>query len=360
VTKKDSLKKQLKVVVGLSGGVDSSVSAYLLKEQGYDVTGVYMQCWDNKADGCTADEDKSYAVQTSAKLGIPFIHLDFISDYKNKVIEYFYNEYKAGRTPNPDVMCNKEIKFGLFYDWAMRKGYDFVATGHYARNINKDTKHYLLKGVDPKKDQTYFLYLLDQEKLAHILFPVGDLIKTEVRKLAEKEELPSYKRTESMGICFIGEVDIKKFLQSRLPIVQGKVLYIDGSEIGTHEGAWFYTIGQRHGFNITKYFGKPLYIVEKDTVTNTITVGEETTVYKKYFTVSSVHWITDDPFLTAKKTIVTGVRIRHLGQIYIVNVTKNDNQTLSIVSEVPIFGVAPGQCAVFYADEITLGGGVIN
>jgi len=178
-----------KIALGLSGGVDSSVAAYLLQQQGYDVTGVYIQCWEKKSDGCASDEDKAYAVQSAAKLGIKFVHLDFIDRYKSKVIEYFYSEYEAGRTPNPDVMCNKEIKFGIFYDWAMEHGFDAVATGHYARVFSEKTpddktKYSLLRGVDDSKDQSYFLYLLDQEHLAKTLLPVGDKKKSEIRQIA--------------------------------------------------------------------------------------------------------------------------------------------------------------------------------
>ena len=205
-----------KVAVGLSGGVDSSVAALLLKEQGYQVTGVYLQCWDEKADGCSAHEDRSYAVQLAASLDIKFIHLDFKDHYKDTVMKYFYDEYRSGRTPNPDVLCNKEIKFGLFFDWAMSKGFDHVATGHYARVRKEGDRYFLLTGEDISKDQSYFLYSLDQDHLSKILFPIGGMKKDEVRKLARQNHLPTAERPDSTGICFIGEIDVRMFLQKQI------------------------------------------------------------------------------------------------------------------------------------------------
>src|SRR3990167_4435187 len=202
-------KVSKKVAVGLSGGVDSSVSAYLLKKQGYEVTGVYMQCWDSKADGCRAEEDRADAVKVASRIEIPFLTLDFRAEYKQKVIEYFYKSYEEGLTPNPDILCNKEIKFGLFMDWAIKEGFDFVATGHYAR-IKNNT---LMRGVDNTKDQSYFLYLLNKEQLKKIIFPLGEMRKIEVRKIAKKVGLQNFNKPDSMGICFIGEVDIKEQLK---------------------------------------------------------------------------------------------------------------------------------------------------
>src|SRR3972149_909916 len=218
----------MRVAVGLSGGVDSAVSAHLLKEQGYDVTGVYMQCWDSKADGCRADEDRAEALKVAEHLGIPFKHLDFIKEYKAKVIDYFYCEYEAGRTPNPDVLCNKEIKFGMFLDWALENGFEKVATGHYARVENSAGGYSLLKGVDETKDQSYFLYLLGQEQLSKTIFPVGEMTKAEVRKLAKSSKLPNSDRPDSVGICFIGEVDIRDFLKKKIKTSPGNVLKQSG------------------------------------------------------------------------------------------------------------------------------------
>ncbi len=205
IKEKDNRKR---VAVGLSGGVDSSVSAYLLKEQGYDVTGVYMQCWASREDGCSADEDRVDALKVATKLGIPFKYLNFVDEYKKRVIDYFYSEYQAGRTHNPDVMCNKEIKFGMFLDWAMKKGFDYVATGHYAGVRSNEGTFELLKGIDQTKDQSYFLYLLNQNQLSKTIFPLGEMEKSRVREIAEAIELHNSSKPDSVGICFIGEVDI--------------------------------------------------------------------------------------------------------------------------------------------------------
>jgi tRNA-uridine 2-sulfurtransferase len=357
-----SEKKQ--IALGLSGGVDSSVSAYLLREQGYEVTGVYIQCWEKKSDGCASDEDKAYAVQSAAKLGIKFVHLDFIERYKSKVIEYFYSEYEAGRTPNPDVMCNKEIKFGIFYDWAMENGFDAVATGHYARVECSSTEgniieYTLLRGEDETKDQSYFLYLLDQEHLAKTILPIGNKKKSEIRKIAADINLPTAQRPDSMGVCFIGEVDIKDFLKQRLPEKPGNVLNRKGEVIGKHDGAWFYTIGQRHGFTITKYSGKAMYIIDKNTRDNELIVGFEEDVYSNTFTVAHPHWINSDPFAIEGSILNCLVRIRHLGKLHECEVTKTEQNNLMVKSTNKIFAVAPGQSAVFYDGEKVLGGGII-
>lgn len=340
-----------KVAVGLSGGVDSSVSAYLLKQEGYDVTGVYMQCWDPSYEGCTSDEDKKYAVETAARLGIKIEILDFVKDYKEKVISYFYDEYSKGRTPNPDVMCNKEIKFGIFFDWAMKKGFDFVSTGHYARIQNIEGIYRLLRGVDQTKDQSYFLYRLNQEQLSKILFPVGGMLKSEIRKIAQEINLPTAKRPDSTGICFIGEVDIKDFLKKQIAPKTGNVVLKTGEVIGTHEGAWYYTIGQRRGFNVKKYQGTPLYVISKDVTKNELVVGVEEDLYLKNFNVTDVHWIDN----VARDHIECAIRIRHLGEIVNgeINLPKVDLNK-------PVFGIAPGQSAVFYDNEVVLGGAIIQ
>jgi tRNA-specific 2-thiouridylase len=358
-------KQKKKVAVGLSGGVDSSVAALLLKKEGYDVTGVYIQCWDAKADGCAADEDKAYAVQTAGKLGIKFVHLDFKEHYKKKVIQYFYDEYKAGRTPNPDVLCNREIKFGLFFDWAMEEGFDFIATGHYARirpsqgqTLGKSHLYELLMGKDKSKDQSYFLYLMTQKQLAKTLFPIGDLTKKEVRKIAEEEDLPSAKRPDSMGICFIGEVDTKEFLKKRLKEKNGKVLNTEGEVIGEHDGAWFYTIGQRHGFKVDKYFGKPLYVISKDVEKDELVVGFKEEVYSEEFEVTEIHWASGNPMEKGKLECL--VRIRNLGKLIDAKVSGEDSNKLTVKLSERAFGVAPGQSAVFYKGNVVLGGGVIT
>lgn len=355
--KKDYTGK--KVAVGLSGGVDSSVAAMLLKEQGYEVTGVYIKCWNIKEDGCASDEDKAYALQTAIKLGIKFETLDFQKEYRKKVINYFYREYSKGRTPNPDIICNREIKFGLFFDWAMEKGFDLVATGHYARVLKTGEGNYqLLKGIDPAKDQSYFLYLLSQKQLKKILFPIGNLKKTQVRKIAKEKKLPSAERPDSMGICFIGEVDIKKFLERRIDHHTGNVLDISGNVIGKHDGVAFFTIGQRHGFKLDKYSATPMYVVSKNAERNELVVGKERDIYRKYFEVSEIHWINEPPF-SHSKHFDCEIRIRHLGKMFEANITKKI-KVLSVNLKKSAFGVAPGQSCVFYNNEVVLGGGVIQ
>jgi tRNA-uridine 2-sulfurtransferase len=353
---KDRASGPLKVAVGLSGGVDSSVAAYLLKDQGYDVTGVYMQCWEEKADGCKADEDRADAVAVASKLGIKIEHLNFIKPYKDKVIEYFYREYEAGRTPNPDVICNRDIKFGLFMEWAEEKGFDMVATGHYARIEHVKGKYRLLRGVDESKDQSYFLYLLGQEHLAKTLFPLGGMLKNDVRELAKKVGIPTYDKPDSVGICFIGEVDIVDFLKKRLKEVPGEVVNRKGEVLGSHKGVHFYTIGQRRGFEIVKYVGLPLYVVDKDVKNNRLIVGFADEVNKAEFGVSDLHWIAGDP----GASFGAEVRVRHLGDLYPASVEIEGESEALVTLDTPVFGVAPGQSAVFYQGEEVLGGGVIE
>ena len=343
----------IKVAVGLSGGVDSAVSASLLKTQGYEVTGVHMQCWEYTSETCKGNEDRSDAVAICGQLGIKFKFLNFEHDYKTKVIDYFFSEYRAGRTPNPDVLCNKEIKFGLFLHWAMHEGFDYVATGHYARNATGK----LLKGVDESKDQSYFLYRLTQDQLAQTLFPIGGMKKSEVRTLAKEQKLIVAEKAESMGICFVGEVDINKFLKREIAVKQGEVmLKSTGEVVGMHEGVWFYTIGQRHGFEIKKYVGLPLYVVGKDVDQNRLIVGFYNDCLRDEFKTTDTYFISGIP----DPGFVCQVRIRHLGQLYKGQVILLDGDTASVKIDQPAFGVAPGQSAVFYQGDEVLGGGIIR
>ena len=276
-----------KVFVGLSGGVDSAVSAALLKKDGYDVTGVFIKAWTPPGYPCAWKEDRRSAMRVAAILDIPFITLDLEKEYKKEVVDYIIAEYKIGRTPNPDMMCNKEIKFGHFLRFALKNGADYVATGHYARNELRGVNYELWEGKDKNKDQSYFLWALTQDQLGHILFPIGHLQKKEVRKLAEKFGLPQATRKDSQGLCFLGKVDMKEFLSRYMPQKRGDVLNEKGEVMGHHNGALFFTIGERHGFTITKKTESrvPLYVASKDVKKNTITVipKEDSHHFKRSF-----------------------------------------------------------------------------
>jgi tRNA-specific 2-thiouridylase len=345
-----------KVAVGLSGGVDSSVVLLLLKQQGYQVTGVHMQCWDYNEEGCTGAQDKADAIAICSQLEVPFKFLDFQKEYQERVIQNFYDEYESGRTPNPDVLCNKEIKFGLFLDWALANGFDLVATGHYAKILKEEIPRLFIP-KDTSKDQTYFLYRLKSQKLEKILFPLGNLLKEEVRDIAFNNNLKNFNKPESMGICFIGKINVRDFLKRRIKEKTGEVRDTSGALIGKHRGVPFYTIGQRHGFEIFKYTGKPLYIIEKDAKTNSLVVGDEVEALKLFFTVSEINFITED-FINLKLDIL--VRVRHLGQLHEANVSFGEGSA-KVELKNPVFGIAPGQSCVFYTrDSQVLGGGIIN
>jgi len=348
-----------RVAIGLSGGVDSSVAALMLRDQGHDVTGVFLKCYEKDAEGCASDEDRVSAVTTCSQLDIPFEYQNYKKEYKKQVIDHFYREYKKGRTPNPDIICNTDIKFGMFLEWALEQGFDYIVTGHYARTeLNGKVK--LLKGKDDKKDQSYFLYRLNQKQLSKVLFPLGEMTKIQVRAMAKKAGLKTHNRPDSQGICFIGEVDIRKFLQKKIKPKKGKVLHINGEEVGTHDGVWFYTIGQRHGFKIKKYFGLPLYVVDKNVKENKLIVGFAKDALKKEFTIEDLHWISgEEPEELKKKgKISCETRIRHLGNMHKAVFTKGGAK-LKVAMESPSFGVAPGQSAVLYQGDVVLGGGII-
>jgi tRNA-specific 2-thiouridylase len=360
-----------RVALGMSGGVDSSVCAHVLKEQGYDVTGVFLECW--RAPGCRSEEDRKDALKVALSLDIPFQVLDFKQAYRDRVVESFFQEYEAGRTPNPDVMCNKEIKFGLFYDWAMAEGFEFIATGHYAQNIN----HHLVTSKDAHKDQTYFLYRMNEEHLRHTLFPIGHLTKPEVRIEAEKRGLHVATKKDSVGICFIGDINVHEFLRERLGENPGEVVDTVGTVIGSHQGLWFYTIGQRHGFNINattlikqsdgssinKHNIPPFYVIQKLPETNQLVVGFGAETYRQTFNVTELHLI--NPLTNLTQIDHLQVRIRHTGQLHHCQVKLNGDQTLTVNLDEPIQGLADGQSAVFYqpqetmSEAICLGGGLI-
>ncbi len=363
-----------KVALGMSGGVDSSVCAQLLVEQGYDVTGVFLECW--RAPGCRSEEDRKDALKVALDLNIPFEVLDFKDTYKQKVVEHFFSEYEAGRTPNPDVMCNKEIKFGLFYDWAMDHGFDYVATGHYAQIEELAGVKHLATAVDGHKDQTYFLYLLKAEQLNHILFPIGHLTKPEVRLEAEKRKLHNSAKKDSVGICFIGDINVHHFLYERLGENPGQVVDTQGNVIGKHTGLWFYTVGQRHGFtidattvvkqddgsSINKHNIPPFYVIAKIPEKNQLVVGFGSETYKQTFKVADLHLIQPSDWTLLSESQNLLVRIRHTGQLIscTVEAPDEDRTLLKVSLAQPLQGIAEGQSAVFYANSLCLGGGVIQ
>ncbi len=350
---------QEKVYVGLSGGVDSSVSAALLQKAGYDVTGVFIKVWSPDWMECTWREDRRDAMRVCAKLGIPFKTLDLEDEYKRGVVDYMLAEYKAGRTPNPDVMCNKEVKFGAFYDWARKEGADYIATGHYARIEKRDTGYVLKKGLDDNKDQAYFIWNIRTDQLPHILFPVGHLKKPDVRKLAARFKLPTATKKDSQGLCFIGKVDMKEFLQHYIPVTVGTVQNENSEDIGTHEGAIFYTIGERHGFTVTRKtpHDAALYVISKDLVRNTITVSPKLPSNDELRTVqgvtlSSVQWISGVPVLN--KEYQCQIRYRQGMQAC----SLDSFMKISFVDAQA--GVSVGQSLVLYDGDICVGGGIIE
>jgi len=354
----NSNKKGKKVYVAMSGGVDSSVSAALLKEQGYDVTGVFMNVWQPDFLECTQMEDRQDAMRVAAHLGIPFLVFDFEKEYKEAVVDYMIHEYKAGRTPNPDVMCNKHLKFGIFLKKALAMGADYIATGHYART---NANHQLLAGTDSNKDQTYFLWTLTAKQLEHVIFPIGDLEKPKVRELARKFELPTAERKESQGVCFIGEFNMKEFLAHYIPKKEGDVLSDGGEVIGHHEGAFFYTLGQRHGFTVTKKTPKdtPYYIVEKDIEANTITVSHKKEELERAVTevaIGEASFVGEEPTAGA----VYRARIRYRQPLQVCKVEAGGGGRFKIVFEKSQGAVASGQSLVLYDGDMCIGGGIIQ
>jgi tRNA-specific 2-thiouridylase len=351
-------KVKIKVFVGLSGGVDSSVSAALLKEEGYDVTGVFIKTWHPDFLPCTWKEDRLDAMRVAAHLDIPFITFDAEEEYKKDVAEYMIEEYKRGRTPNPDVMCNKYVKFGVFLKYALANDVDFVATGHYARV--EDLR--LLAGSDKNKDQSYFLWTLTQEQLKHILFPVGHLEKPEVRKLAQKFGLPTAEKKDSQGVCFLGKLDMGEFLKHYSEPKRGEVLDEQGKIIGWHEGALLYTLGERHGFTITKKGpdDTPYFIVRKDMRANTITVAHKEKGSLKgkgeqSLLLENVNWISDS---VPEKNKIYSARARYRAPLSLCKIFVENNETRVEFLE-PEEPQAPGQSLVVYDGDECFGGGVI-
>ncbi|CAM3551329.1 MULTISPECIES: tRNA 2-thiouridine(34) synthase MnmA [Brevibacillus] len=354
-----------RVVVGMSGGVDSSVTAYLLKQQGYDVIGIFMKNWDDTDEfgHCTAEDDFQDVRRVCEQIDIPYYTVNFEKEYMDKVFQYFLDEYKRGRTPNPDVMCNREIKFGELLAKVMDLGADYIATGHYAQVKHIDGEYKLLRGVDNNKDQTYFLNVLGQEQLSKTMFPIGHMPKPQVREIAEKAGLATAKKKDSTGICFIGERNFREFLQNYLPAKKGNIETVDGLVIGHHDGLMYYTLGQRQGLGIGGGHGtsgEPWFVVDKDLERNVLIVGEGSNHPRLYSTslmATEVNWVShskpQESFRCTAK-----FRYRQPDQGVTVNLL-GDNQ-VEVVFDQPQKAVTPGQAVVFYDGEVCLGGGTID
>lgn len=388
-----------RVVVGLSGGVDSSVTAYLLQQQGYEVIGMFMKNWHDDtvtiSNECPWLDDSNDAMIVAQHLGIPFQAIDLSKEYKERIVDYMFAEYQAGRTPNPDILCNREIKFDIFLNTALKLGADFVATGHYARKsettVNGKTVYRLLAGKDPNKDQSYFLCQLKQEQLARALFPIGELLKPEVRAIAKEAGLATAEKKDSQGLCFVGKVHLPEFLQQRLQPKKGKVVEIPaaantfkngfadddliglseayhlspelGEVVGDHNGAHFYTIGQRRGLNLGG-FEKPLFVIGTDTDKNIIYTGQgedHPGLYRKGLAVANpdTHWIRPDMKLKPGESKEYLARIRYRQPLEKCVLHQKDD-TLYIIFNRPQRGVTPGQFAAWYENDELVGSGVIS
>jgi tRNA-uridine 2-sulfurtransferase len=388
-----------RVVVGLSGGVDSSVAAYLLKEQGYEVIGMFMKNWHDDSvtlsNECPWLDDSNDAMIVAQHLGIPFQAIDLSNEYKERIVDYMFAEYKAGRTPNPDILCNREIKFDIFLKAAMKLGADYVATGHYARReeieINDKKVYRLLAGKDPNKDQSYFLCQLTQAQLSKSLFPVGELLKPEVRAIAKKAGLTTAEKKDSQGLCFIGKVHLPDFLQQRLETKKGKIIEVPatssafqngwasddlvhltqpyslsqeiGEVVGEHNGAHYYTIGQRRGLNLGG-FEKPLFVIGTDTKENIIYTGmgeDHPGLYRQglFIPLADEHWVREDLKMKSGELKKFMARIRYRQILEACTLHQKENG-LYIIFDRPQRGVTPGQFAAWYEGEELVGSGVIE
>lgn len=351
-------KNKQKVFVGLSGGVDSSVTAALLVQAGYDVTGIFMQNWSADFAGCAnLAVDIADARAVAHQLNIPFYVWNFEAEYKARVLDYFFAEYQAGRTPNPDVMCNREIKFKLFLDRALKLGADLVATGHYAQVVEADGIFKLLKGIDPSKDQSYFLCRLGQRELSHALFPLGDLPKTEVRKLAQKFNLPTASKKDSQGICFVGQIDVQEFLATRIDQSPGPIIKPSGEVLGQHQGLPFYTLGQREALG--NLVGGPYYVVDKRPASNELVVSSDPfdpLLWRSSCLINDLTWVHQAPNLPTKLDVV----IRYHHQAVRAQLTAVGADQVRLVFDAPERAITPGQVAVIFNGDELLGAGVIN
>lgn len=363
-------KKPIKVILGLSGGVDSAASLIKLKEDGYDVEAVFMRNWDSTTnndllgnptindDVCPQEVDYHDALKVAEKLDVKLHRIDFIDEYWNRVFTYFLNEYRAFRTPNPDVLCNKEIKFKAFLEYAETLGSDYIAMGHYARVIHTDTTSYLLRGKDANKDQTYFLCQISQKQLSKALFPIGEMQKPEVRELAKKYNLDVATKKDSTGVCFIGERNFKEFLKNYLPACEGNMETIDGKVVGKHEGIMYYTIGQRKGLGIGGP-GEAWFVCGKDPARNVLIVGQgedQDLLYANRVIVKDLNLF--NPVDLQSKHYSAKFRYRQADTEITIKVI--DDKTIEVKTIVPVKAITPGQFCVIYDGEYCLGGGIID
>lgn len=368
-TMSEPLNSKTRVIVGMSGGVDSSVAAYLLIEQGYEVEGLFMKNWeeDDGTEYCTALTDLADAQQVADTLGIKLHTANFAAEYWDRVFEHFIAEYSAGRTPNPDILCNKEVKFRAFLDYAITLGADFIATGHYAQrgapeSVGDSQCAPLLKGKDNNKDQSYFLHAVNGRQIARTLFPLGDMEKPAVRDIAEKQGFTNHDKKDSTGICFIGERRFKDFLEQYIPAKPGDIVTEAGDCIGQHQGLMFYTIGQRQGLGIgglADHDESPWYVLSKDLDTNQLLVGQGThhpKLYTDTLSTEAIHWVTEAPVLPLRCKAKT--RYRQPDQDCVVKTGNHGG--VDVMFDQPQRAVTPGQSVVFYLGDECLGGGVIE
>ncbi len=357
---------KIKVICGMSGGVDSSVSAFILQQQGYQVEGLFMKNWeeDDDTDYCTAAADLADAQAVCDKLGIKLHKINFAAEYWDNVFEHFLAEYKAGRTPNPDILCNKEIKFKAFLEYAAEDlGADYIATGHYVRRGEHNGKAQLLRGLDPNKDQSYFLYTLSEAQVGQSLFPVGELEKPVVRAIAEDLGLATAKKKDSTGICFIGERKFKDFLARFLPAQPGEIKTTEGEVIGRHQGLMYHTLGQRKGLGIGGVKGKAenaWYVVEKDLTNNVLVVAQgldNSALLSSGLIAQQLHWVDRQPI---REPLRCTVKTRYRQTDIPCQIIPLNDDSIEVRFDEPQIAVTPGQSAVFYQGEICLGGGIIE